>query len=368
MQQSTKPGWHRSLHPRLGLIDTQGSVAIEPASLSALRPTIYILSRSVCSFSRVTLSGNGTKARAAAHMSAAYKHGYSNTRSRLTVDSSDPTKAGIWCWDGDFMLDNGKTTSQLRILPESLAREAGDDGARLVQCIDGMEGQVWRDQSIVASRWWSQVPSAQEWLQFLRAAQMRVETGSPLMVPTPIDVPFRQDLPIVDLEPESLKLTFAPRRIALVAGTILSVLMVFETSRMVTENRVAASIQNKIETATQDNSAGIEARRIALAARAQITALQKASKPQAIIRPILAISSAVSADGARIANVRVYDQLLEARIVTDESDEISIPDLVSQLEEYEALTNVFVERRNDTTINITATIADGETSTSESNS
>jgi len=56
-------------------------------------------------------------------------------------------------------------------LPESLARVPGDEGLRLVQALDGVEGQAWRAGLLHASRWWAKSPSLQEWQQFLRQSQ-----------------------------------------------------------------------------------------------------------------------------------------------------------------------------------------------------
>jgi len=56
-------------------------------------------------------------------------------------------------------------------LPESLAREPGGDGVRLVQGLDGVEGQAWKAGVLQASRWWSVLPDLHEWQQFLRQSQ-----------------------------------------------------------------------------------------------------------------------------------------------------------------------------------------------------
>lgn len=55
-------------------------------------------------------------------------------------------------------------------LPETLAREAGTDGVRLVKTLDGVEGQSWKGGVLQASRWWPERPALAEWQQFLRQA------------------------------------------------------------------------------------------------------------------------------------------------------------------------------------------------------
>ncbi len=55
-------------------------------------------------------------------------------------------------------------------LPETLAREAYSQGVRMVQALDGFEGQAWKAGVLRVTRWWATRPSAQEWSLFLRQA------------------------------------------------------------------------------------------------------------------------------------------------------------------------------------------------------
>ncbi len=73
-------------------------------------------------------------------------------------------------------------------LPETLAREAGGDGVRLVKALDGLEGQSWRAGVLQASRWWAERPELIEWQQFLRQAHW---SGAPVQqVPAPESPPW----------------------------------------------------------------------------------------------------------------------------------------------------------------------------------
>ena len=64
----------------------------------------------------------------------------------------------------------GRDPRRCRLLPESLLRQAAADGAHLVPCISGFEGQVWREGWLCASRWWSVLPNGQDWRLFLHAS------------------------------------------------------------------------------------------------------------------------------------------------------------------------------------------------------
>lgn len=55
-------------------------------------------------------------------------------------------------------------------LPETLAREPLSQGVRLVQALDGFEGQAWKAGVLRVTRWWAARPTVQEWSLFLRQA------------------------------------------------------------------------------------------------------------------------------------------------------------------------------------------------------
>lgn len=56
--------------------------------------------------------------------------------------------------------------------PESLLHEPAEGTTlRLVACVDGFEGQAWRDGVLAHSRWWASQPDRLEWLGFVRQSQ-----------------------------------------------------------------------------------------------------------------------------------------------------------------------------------------------------
>ena len=354
-RQPSNATWRRYFSPRLAPIHADGSLAETPPAAS-LKPTIYVLSRAVCSFSRVRIAAKNAKARAAAKLGVAFRQGYADPQTRLVRDPDDPLQAGVWSWDGDLQMETGETAAGVRLLPETFAREGFDDGARILRCIDGYEGQVWRNKALIASRWWPKTPTDRDWQQFLRAAQ--ASTGlETLHAPEPVDAPFRNDLPLVDPDPASLKITFAPARVAAVAATFLILLASFQASQYLTHKSVAASRSAQIEETLSDNSAAIQARSAALTAASQIEELAEIGDAKPAALAFVAVASEIPRESGRIANFRIYDQQIEARISTTAETELDIPDLVSRLEKNTILNNVFAERRNARTIGVSAEIA-----------
>ncbi len=311
------------------------------------------------------VSGKNAKARAAAKLGVAFRQGYADPQTRLVRDADDPLQAGVWSWDGAFQFETGVAAVSTRVIPETLARTGYEDGARLIRCIDGFEGQVWRDSALIASRWWRNTPTGREWQHFMRAAQVSVDVDS-VAAPAPCDAPFRTDLPLIDTEPASLRLTFAPARVAGTAACVLALIASFQTAQFVTHNSAAAASSAQIELALEENSAAIDARRTALAAAGEIEQLAAFGSTKPVALAFLAVASEIPSDQARIGNFRVYDQQVEARVFTDEEAEVDIPDLVSRLEKNNILTDVFVERRNDRMISVTASLVAIDGATGES--
>ena len=318
-----------------------------------MQPKVYVLSRALCSFARVRLTDNNAKARAAAKLSVAFRQGYEDPHTRLAKDASDPLRAGVWSWDGGFIFGHDTVAKTARIIPETLARVPFDHGARLIRCIDGFEGQVWRDGALIASRWWLNQPMARDWQHFLRAAQAPMENES-VEAPEPVDAPFRADLPFVDFEPANLKLTFAPARIAATAACLFVMVGAFEVAQFVTHEAAAAVSREQIKSTLDENSAAIEARRTALTTLGELEAFADVGTTKPVALAFIAVASEFPAETTRISNFRVSDGQLNVRINVNEDGDVDIPDLVARLEKNIILKDVFIERRNERMLGLTA--------------
>ena len=90
--------------------------------------------------------------------------------------------AHVWAWDAQ-RVEKGILSSKLQlkgtsIVPETLLHRRQSQGAYLVACLEGYEGQVWRDDSINSSRWWPEPPATNEWINFQRDAGLAPERQS----------------------------------------------------------------------------------------------------------------------------------------------------------------------------------------------
>ena len=92
-------------------------------------------------------------------------------------------RAMVWAWSRARVLagpDAIDLPSPRRMLPESLFRDAPQvSGEQLVQLDEGLEGRVWREHVLVASRWWSAAPDLHDWNEFRRGAGLSPASAVP---------------------------------------------------------------------------------------------------------------------------------------------------------------------------------------------
>lgn len=93
-------------------------------------------------------------------------------------------------WDArqvrEALAERGVRPDACKVLPEVLLRAPGADGPRLVRMSDGVEGQVWRNGRLVASRWWPEAPAPEAWRLF---AQSLSGEAASWTLPTVDDAP-----------------------------------------------------------------------------------------------------------------------------------------------------------------------------------
>jgi len=110
---------------------------------------------------------------------------FANTGRYLVWQGED---ALVWAWDADRLgadlATQNLNSKRVEILPESLLHFPLANGLRLAACLDGVEGQLWREGLLVHSRWWPTVPTEAAWLNFQRDAGDSAELQS-TVVPSP---------------------------------------------------------------------------------------------------------------------------------------------------------------------------------------
>lgn len=87
--------------------------------------------------------------------------------------------AMVFAWDASLFRQRLETAGRerpvARVIPETLLLPPQEDGVSLLRCIEGWEGQAWREGELVQSRWWPDRPDTDAWLNFQRGASLPVE-------------------------------------------------------------------------------------------------------------------------------------------------------------------------------------------------
>jgi hypothetical protein len=201
----------------------------------------------------------------------------------LAAERAAPTPGGRHAvrWQGD--------AAQLWLLPaehcaslgsdEVLVAESsllpppdGRDAERLVAVQRGVEGQVWRNGELRASRWWPSAPDADAWARFLRA--------SGLPVPAVATLPVIETLPLLS-EPWGQpggRLAWAPAQLEAAFWTSLvalaAVVIGWQLAASVVWTTAAAWQSHRVEQLRESAAPQIEARERAELARARIDAFR----------------------------------------------------------------------------------------------
>lgn len=143
----------------------------------------WVVSRALCGFRVFSLPGTSrTDLKGFAAIKAREWAPYAEVgyHAHLTRDA-----ARIWVWDAgrvrEAMLTMGVKTGRVAALPEAALQARASDGLHLVTCLEGLEGQLWSHGELQASRWWPEMPSLEQWLEFRRASGLTVDAlkGSP---------------------------------------------------------------------------------------------------------------------------------------------------------------------------------------------
>jgi hypothetical protein len=137
----------------------------------------WVLSRALCRYNHFDLSRlPAAKRKAALALQLPQWSPYSDGQYAIIWQEGF---ASVWCWDNSRIdaeiVKHGKMVKSQEKIPECLLRAPLQTGLRLLKCLDGIEGQLWQDARLVASRWWPQSPNQQEWLSFQRDCGISAE-------------------------------------------------------------------------------------------------------------------------------------------------------------------------------------------------
>lgn len=166
---------------RLGEVD-------EPSAKHGHR--YWVLSRGLCRFFKVPLLVNVPPARQLEMLKLQVERESPFAETGCHFHFGEDAIAA-WLWDarvvGDAADAIGVDPRRVPAIPETAMQPPGD-GVRLVECLNGVEGQSWHRGCLVASRWWPAMPDDRGWVLFQRGASVppdRIAAGPPALTALP---------------------------------------------------------------------------------------------------------------------------------------------------------------------------------------
>jgi hypothetical protein len=139
-----------------------------------LPPTEWVLARALCRFRRFELQAV-PKAQQAQALDLDISHWSPHRRTGRAIILKEGV-AHVWIWDAEVVEAAQRAHNidprHARVIPETILRPAFDEGGRLLQSLQGYEGQIWRGGQLLHSAWWPGLPDADAWRNFQRDASL----------------------------------------------------------------------------------------------------------------------------------------------------------------------------------------------------
>ena len=329
------------LFPGLQTIDASGH--IEPLTEGyRLFGNLTVLPRDLFKIMRTTIPRGDSKGILSLRESIKFENRLEDPQIIVDVKTSgtDPTLATAYFWD------RAELPKSIRAIPEPLARIPMKDGARLISATLGYDGEIWDGGYCVASRWWPQAPSENEWDLFQKGARSQYwpndEDGRPEYFPRPsiIEPEWVNNKAIVSKSRVDYLQSIKPVQVAAVSALILA----FPASYTVSEIVLLQNALNKAEAelALSEQEAGPwrAAQRKAVAERNRVIQLQQIGKPSATLFALADLESELAKQDLSASQIGYDAERFEIRLnPNDDLNQKAVP-LIQALEKSSNLTRV----------------------------
>jgi hypothetical protein len=274
---------------------------------------LVVVSRALCRFRRITLPSETRNAVKAALLQAKRDASSEANITQLVQDQNNRKQASIWAWPEQAETQHSGADSASRSIPETLAREPMQSGRRLVQCLEGVEGQVWEDGALMASRWWPDVPGQSQWVTFLRSARLKTDEIS-LDLPPVVEVPWRTNLPFFQGAVETLQAFVTPRRLLAVLALFFATLLVYNGAQYVRFSQTTKTLQAQISERKEVVSDILAERNQAMLNLQAIEKIQAMGKPTTLLFGIVGVLENIQGQDLKVTKITLRDRQLEILI------------------------------------------------------
>jgi hypothetical protein len=346
----------RALRPARLYFETMEGVEL-PSSGRGRR--YWVVSRGLCRFFRVPLLTGADRASQLDALALEIKRlsPFEETGSHFHLAADF---ASAWLWDQratrSAAASAGIDVARLRVVPEPALLPAVETGVRLVETLDGAEGQYWSGGGLSASRWWPRLPDGPAWMLFQRGASVPPEEVISA-VPVPLRQPWlarpwtrTRSSASFDLSQLDMHLVAAGIAVALLAA------YGYQGARYLHVRHDAAIQAEEIAPRSAAIEPVLAARTRALDDLAAINTLRELDRFPSQLALMARVAETLPAGGAHLDDW-LYDRgQLELSIASDQP--LDVVRLVRSLEEGGYFSGVAAERSgNNNTLRLRASVA-----------
>jgi hypothetical protein len=226
----------------------------------------------------------------------------------------------VWCWDNNKIsadiVKQGHNPRNFHTIPETLLQPPENNGLRLIKCLEGVEGQYWRDAELIACRWWATVPDEQAWVSFQRDCSIPValqQTSTSLVQHPFLRTPWASitRVRLTDAEDE-----ISLREIAFYAALILcfGLFSVYFCVGNYQISKALSQTHQQVVTIKKKAAAIFAAREEALNASSRLNAIYELNKYPEPLELMAAIAESLPKDGSFVREWEMTDGRLKLLI------------------------------------------------------
>ncbi len=296
-----------------------------------LGQSISVVPRAHSSFRRVRLSGASNDAIKALELKI-LKEANAGQSGYKIVKSPHANFANVWMFDKD-------TYDGMRVLPESLLYPNLQHGARLIECIEGVEGQVWENNELVASRWWVQPPAESQWMSFLRVVPIELNEADVLPISLK-HLNIKNNIPLFDIDFTKFVASVTPLKVAYVAGFVSVACLGYFVTQISSLSLNLRAVEIAKSQISEEAQIVLSKRRRALKTISDIEKFTQLGSDRVLIDILSDVASVIGGQDVFVEQIRLEPDKVELSL--SNRPQISGPDLVSALEQTKSLFDVNV--------------------------
>lgn len=312
-----------------GSLDRRGT-----ALQRLVRGERVVISRRHCHFESIPAPSGHRDARAmqAAKLAARARSPFQSASVKLVWSNN---RIGIWSWPSDLLapLEN----AEFQAVPETLL-DSPADGEQLRRREGGYEGQVWRNGTLIASRWWDHNPSEEQWARFTRAVPISGQTEASS------DDTAASDLGNLVGRIKDVAYGARPRDYAALAVVLILVPFMYLGGQWLRLNQQASAMQGELATLEESTADVVQARSEAMTTSAQLQSYAGLLETPHPAAAIAVFAEAAAGFEAELESFMVREGAIEIEL--SGNDNLPLASLVEQLEASDVLEGVRLEASN----------------------